>query len=173
MMQQPTELLRFISSIPVMSDGVVPMNTVETQITFNSPLYEATYSLSVIARMTQDVLTSGKIESVDAPVGAGTIVSQVLDSDLASYSPGIYLLIRMTVLESFALLYHLDRESENLQYVTSRDISRVRENINFINDYLGSEPKYHKMIEILRHMHISFGYLQNQVDVMMNSRGVR
>lgn len=173
MNQQPADLVRFIRNIPVLTDGTVPLNALEAESQFHSELYEPTFALSTIARMTQDVLNSDKLEVVDAELNPSTIVSQALDSDLASFSPSIYMLTRMVTLESFALLYHIEQESENLRYVSTKDIQRSRENINYIADFLGAEPKYHQMIEVLRHMHISFGYLQHQIDVIMKSRGVR
>lgn len=173
MIQQPSELIRFISGIPVLNDGTVPVNTLDSEAAFKSDLYTATYAVSSIARITQDVLNSDKIEVVDVQLEPGTIIKQALNSDLASYAPSIYLLVRMTVLESFALLYHIENDTENLQYVSTRDIKRIRENLNYIADYMGTEPKYYSMIEVLRHTNISFGYLQHQIDVIMNSKGVR
>lgn len=171
--QKPLDLIRFISDIPVLSDGTIPVNRTDDVAQFVSDMYTPVYSLSALARITQGTLKSDKIEVVNVSLDANTIVSKVLNSDLASYAPDIYLLVRSIVLESFALLYHIEEESSNLQYVSARDIQKIKTNINYVADYFGTDPKYYSLIETMRVMNISLGYLENQVDVIMNDRGVR
>lgn len=171
--QKPSDLIRFISNIPILNDGTVPINSLESSELFVSDLYEPTYALSALARLTQRTLNSDKIEVVNTPLDSRTIVSKVLNSDLASYSPSIYLLVRVVVLEAFALLYHIEEESSNLQYVSKRDILRIKDNVNYLADYCGTESKYLSLIEPLRDVHLSLGYIENQIDVIMKDKGVR
>jgi hypothetical protein len=171
--QKPLDLVRFVSDIPVLSDGTIPINTMDGRELYYSYMYEPVYNLSAIARITQNVLNSDKIEVVNVRLEPNTIVSQALNSDLAAYEPNIYLLLRAVVLESFALLYHMEEDSGKLQYVSSKDIQKMKTNINYIADYFGSEDKYYHMIETMRTMNISLGYLENQISLAMNNRGVR
>lgn len=170
---KPTDLIRFISNIPVLNDGTVPVSTLDSRETFVSTLYDANYILSSLARFTQDDLNSGKIGVDTQPLDPNTIVSLALNSDLASYAPEIYLLLRVVVLEAFALLYNIEEQNGNLRYVSTKDILVSKGNISYIADYFGTEPKYYKMVEALRSMHVSLGYLQNQVEIILNNRGVR
>ena len=172
-MSYSNDLIRFISSVPVLGDGTIPMNTIDSEQPFVSTLYDPVYSLTVIARKVQELINSGKIEVVSDTVDPNTIVYKALNSDLASYAPDIYTLLRAIVLESFALLYMIDNASANLQYVSAKDIKRHRTNLNYIADYLSTEPKYYHMIENLRDMNIAFGYMENQIDVIMGERGGR
>ncbi|AIW03316.1 hypothetical protein CPT_Mater159 [Bacillus phage Mater] len=48
-----SDLIRFISNVPVLTDGTIPTNTIETNASFASVLYDPTYSLSVVARLVQ------------------------------------------------------------------------------------------------------------------------
>ncbi|AIW03315.1 hypothetical protein CPT_Mater158 [Bacillus phage Mater] len=98
---------------------------------------------------------------------------KALNSDLASYAPDIYVLLKATVLESFALLYTIDTTPTNLEYMSTNDIKKARTNINYIADYMSTEGKYYHMIESLRDMNISFGYIENQIGVIMKERGGR
>jgi hypothetical protein len=172
-MAYAADLIRFVSNVPVLNDGTIPINQIETTETFISDLYSPVYSLSTVARMVQGLLNSGKIEVTTETLDSSTIVYKALNNDLASYAPNIYLLLRAVVLESFALLYTIENELKNLQYMSVKDIQRAKVNLNYVADYLSTEPKYFYMIENLRDMNISFGYLQNQIDVIMNERGRR
>ena len=167
------DLIRFISNIPVLNDGTIPVNSIETNESFSSTLYEPTYSLSVVARLVQSTLSGDTIEVSSEPLGADTVVYKALNSDLGSYAPNVYTLLRATVLESFALLYTIDTKPSDLQYMSPNDIRKMKVNLNYIADYLSTEAKYYHMIEGIRNMHNSLGYIENQIDVIMNDRGKR
>ncbi|AYJ75556.1 hypothetical protein BSP21_221 [Bacillus phage BSP21] len=167
------DLIRFISSIPVLNDGTIPLNTINTNEPFVSKLYDPVYSLSTLARITQGYLADGTIEGDNNTLDSGTIVSQALNSDLSSYSPDVYLLLRAVVLESFSLIYNIEKVPQNLQYVGTRDIQNCKTNLNYIADYFSTESKYYPFIANLRDMNVSFGYIENQIDVIMVERGGR
>lgn len=171
--KKPLDLVRFISNIPVLNDGTIPLNTMSgTGSGFTSVMYTPVYALSALARMTQPVLNSDKLELVNVDLDPNTIVYRAFNCDLASYAPDIYVLLRAVVLESFALLYSIEMESANLQYVSNRDFNNIKTNIGFIADYFSSEDKYYGMVDTLRTMSISFGYIENQVGVILNDKGV-
>lgn len=166
--KQSYELIRYISGLPIANDGTIVRNEMDTDDTFESELYTPTYSVSVLARIVQNTLNNGTIEVVDVPVEKDTITWHVLRSDLDTYAPNIDLLMRSVLLESFALVYSITEARENLKYITYKDIFRIKENINYLADYMGTEDKYLHMIEYLRSMNVSLGYIQHQVDVIMN-----
>lgn len=171
-MAYASNLVRFISNVPVLSDGTIPINMVDEGVPFTSDLYEANYSLSAVARMVQSLLKGDKIEIVEVTPDSTTIVERAFDSNLASAYPEIYLLLRAVVLESFSLLYMIDNDPAQLQYMSQKDIRRVRTNVNFIADFFSIVPAYYFMIENMRDMNISLGYLENQIEVIMSERGV-
>ncbi|AMQ66611.1 hypothetical protein BH753_gp129 [Bacillus phage Shbh1] len=170
-LEKPIELLRFISDIKVLEDGIVPIDTLDHQ-PFVSELYTPNYSLSVLARITQSVLSKGDIEPTSHDLEPHTIVYKILHSDLADESPDVYLLMRLVVLESFALVYHIDEERKQLIYTSPRDIVIIRNNINYIGDYFSTVERFRPMIETLRDMSVALGYIENQIDVIVH-RGVR
>jgi hypothetical protein len=171
--QKPLDLVRFVSNVPVLNDGTIPLNQMDgTNSGFTSNMYTPVWSLSALARMVQQDLNSDKIELVNIDLDPSTIVYQALNSDLSSFAPDIYLLLRAVVLESFALLYAIETGSTNLQYVSDKDFLNTKNNIGYIADYFSSQTKYYGLIDTLRIMRISFGYVENQVDVIMNDRGV-
>jgi len=167
--KKPLDLVKFVSSVPVLSDGTIPFNVLDDSKEFVSTLYKPVYSLSSVARLVLEDIKTDKIELINVELDPNTIVAKVMKSDLASYNPRIYALMTSVVLESFALLYSIEAASTNLQYIAAKDFLRIKENINYLADYFGTEKKYRSMIETLRNMHISFGYLENQVDVIMSN----
>ena len=171
-LQKPIDLLRFIAGIPVLDDGTVPLNTLVENVSYQSDMYTPDYALSMLARMCLDLLATKEIEGSPLPISPDTIVFQVLNCDLGHQAPDIYLLSRMVVLEAFAILYYAEQAPEYLRYVSKKDILRVKTNIQYISDYLSSEKKYLLMINSFRTTFISFGYLENQIEVVMADRGV-
>lgn len=144
-----------------------------TTVQYTSTLYTPSFSVSALARLTLEDIQRNKIELINVPLDPRTIVSQVMNSDLATYNPRVYVLVCAVVLESFALLYNLEERNTNIQYVTKKDILKMKQNVNYIADYFGTERKYRTMIETLRDIDISIGYLENQVESAMNKWVVR
>ncbi|AXQ67767.1 hypothetical protein KIOSHI_107 [Bacillus phage Kioshi] len=171
--RKPLDLVRFVSSVPVLTDGTIPLNEMGNTPQFVSSLYTPSFSVSALARLTLEDIRQNKIEVINVPLDPRTIVSQVMNSDLATYNPRVYVLVCAVVLESFALLYSLEETRTSLQYVTKKDILKIKQNINYIADYFGTERKYRPMIETLRDIDISIGYLENQVESVMNRWVVR
>ncbi|AFQ96516.1 putative membrane protein [Bacillus phage vB_BceM_Bc431v3] len=171
--RKPLDLIRFVSSVPVLPDGTIPLNEMGTTVQYTSTLYTPSFSVSALARLTLEDIQRNKIELINVPLDPRTIVSQVMNSDLATYNPRVYVLVCAVVLESFALLYNLEERNTNIQYVTKKDILKMKQNVNYIADYFGTERKYRTMIETLRDIDISIGYLENQVESAMNKWVVR
>jgi hypothetical protein len=172
--QQPEDLIRFISNIPVLSDGTIPLNTMSSSnVPYASTLYTPDFSLSILARQTQTVLNDGITFTLDTtPLNPTNIVSMALNSNLATESATTYLLLRATLLESFAFLYTIDYAPDKLRYASDTDIKRVKTNINYIADYLSTNSNFYMMIPPLRDMNISFGYIEYQIGVIMSDKGV-
>lgn len=170
--QQPADLVRFISNVPVMSDGTIPQNIITGGATFTSTMFTPVYALSILARETMPVLTNGTVQSVQTSLDPNTIVYMALNSDLSIVMPSVYILLRATVLESFAFLYSIDYAPQNLKYVTAQDFKNIKNNIKYMADYFSSDSRYYSLISPLRDMTIAFGYVENQTQVIMNDKGV-
>jgi hypothetical protein len=170
--QQPADLVRFISNVPVMSDGTIALNTISGGATFTSNIWTPVYSLSILSRETLPTFTDGTIEVVSDSLDPNTLVAMALNSDLSTTMPNVYLLLRATMLEAYSFLYSVDYAPQNLKYATAQDFTNIKNNIKYIADYFSSNSKYYGMIEPLRAMTIAFGYVENQTQVIMNDKGV-
>ncbi|AGY48498.1 hypothetical protein Spock_98 [Bacillus phage Spock] len=167
---KPATLVRFISTVTVLPDGTIPFNTMNEAPMYVSQLYKPVFSLSSVARLVLDQINQNQIPTVDIEIDPRTLVRQIMDSDLATYNPRMYTLVTSVVLESFAILYSIETESTNLQYLSQKDFQRIRENVNYIADYFSTVRRYRKIIESLRITHVSLGYLENQIDVILTDR---
>lgn len=170
--QQPADLVRFISNVPIMSDGTIPQNVITGISTFTSSMFTPVYALSILARETLPTLTNGTVEAIQTPLDPNTIVYKALNSDLSIVMPSVYVLLRATVLEAFSFLYSIDYAPQNLKYVTAKDFANIKNNIKYIADYFSSDSRYYSLIGPLRDMTIAFGYVENQTQVIMNDKGV-
>lgn len=167
---KPATLVRFISTVTVLPDGTIPFNTMNEAPMYVSQLYKPVFSLSSVARLVLDQINQNLVPTVDIEIDPRTLVKQIMDSDLATYNPRMYTLVTSVVLESFAILYSIETESTNLQYLSQKDFQRIRENVNYIADYFSTVRRYRKIIESLRITHVSLGYLENQIDVILTDR---
>lgn len=172
MIQKPAELVRFISGVNIDSEGTVHLDQLDVDDTFESELYSPTFSVSVMSRMVLDEINK-TVELLDMPVEKDSFIGLVLASDLQDYSPYIYLLTKIVALECYSVVYCIDEDRNKLRYVTKKDVHRIKENINYLADYMGTEDKYYKVVESLRDMYIALGYVENQLDVIINDREVR
>jgi hypothetical protein len=170
--QQPADLVRFISNVPVMSDGTIPQNIIDGVATFHSNMFTPVYALSILSRETASILTDGTVEAVQTSLDPSTIVYMALNCDLSIVMPSVYTLLRATVLEAFSFLYSIDYAPQNLKYVTAQDFVNIKNNIKYIADYFSSDSRYYKLISPMRDMTIAFGYVENQTQVIMNDKGV-
>src|SRR5690606_31527159 len=110
-MKHSSELIKFISNINILGGGEVPVDMVG-EGEERSSNYTPEFFVSSLARIMGDIIDVGGVETIDRPLEEETIVRKVLDSDLSLYAPDIYLLVRVVVLESFALLYHINNNTE-------------------------------------------------------------
>ncbi len=160
---KPEVLVSFCSGIYPMENGVIPFNTINDAPMFKSDMYSPVFSLSAVAMLVLKKIRAEQVATNTLDVDKRTVVSLARESDISSTNPRMYTLIVSTVLEAFAILYTIESESPDISYLTKKDFKRVRENVNYIVDYLSTERKYRHMIESFRDFELSFGYMENQV----------
>lgn len=171
--EQPADLVRFIGQLSPLSDGTVPLNLWGDVQLFESELFDCDYTLSVLAQKVLDDIREESIIGVNTPLPEGSLIGKLLNSNLSSFEPNIYTLCRIVVLESFSLVYHINLGIYTLKYASKKDITRSKDNLNYLADYFGTVPEYYSLIDTLRTMYISFGYIENQLNVIMSDLNIR
>ena len=172
---QSTDLLRFMTNIAISPEGVVSINLMgeDQSGEFVSTLYEPTYSVSALARITHKLLRTESVKEASLKLPPNTLTHKLLNSQLKSEALDIYTLTQTVVLESFALVYHIREDTKGLRFMTIRDMKRVRENLNYIGDFFGTRKEYYHLIEDVRNMNIALGYIEHQIETIQNTRAVR
>lgn len=172
---QSTDLVRFISNISISSEGQVSINLLgEDRLEdFESALFEPTYSISALARITYGMVRSGIVVEDVIQLPSNTFTQKVLNSQLKNEALDIYTLTQSVVLEAFALVYHIREDKTGLRYMTLKDMKRVRTNLSYIGDFFGTKKEYYHLIEDVRNMNIALGYIEHQIDTIQNSKAVR
>lgn len=172
---QSTDLMRFMTNIYVSPEGVVSINLLEEDQTgaFVSVLYEPTFTVSALARVTHKLLKTESIREASLKLPPNTLTSKLLNSQLKTEAVDIYTLAQTVVLEAFSLVYHIREDRRGLRFMTIRDMRRVRENLNYIGDFFGTRKEYYHLIEDVRNMNIALGYIEHQIEAIQNTRAVR
>lgn len=164
--RQTSSLLRFLKTIDVSNDTRVLANRLDGELTFTSKYYTPNLILSELAVKALQDIKSDVVPHTDTDINKESIVNSLRKTDLAIKEPGVYQILQTIVLEAFALINSVTESPTALKYVTKKDIALTRENINYVSDYLGDYPDYITVLDKLRELDISFGYIENQLDLM-------
>lgn len=172
---------------------VSPTNQVILNQGIKLPNFETkhspTFSISTIAHEVKNRIGTDIIPS-PIPPDTESFSWRVQQSILKDYDDLAYTLIRMSLLESVAFIYTIQQDQTLLKYLKESDIKTVKENLNYLADYLGEINTIHQSqdenqsesidMELLlsplqnfvldiRDMTVSFGYIQCQVDLLQNN----
>lgn len=121
----------------------------------------STLSINILKEINSDRITISPID-----FNNNTIVTKVNDTNIKSQAPKIYLIIQTIVLEAYAIVNCFLENPSSLKYLTKKDVQVVRENINYVCDYLGDFEEYISVVDELRELDINFGYIENQIDII-------
>ena len=117
--------------------------------------------MNILKEINEDRIKMSPVDFND-----NTIVTKVRDTDIKSQAPRIYLIIQTIVLEAYAIVNCFLENPSSLKYLSKKDVQIVRENINYVCDYLGDFEDYISVVSELRELDINFGYIENQIEVI-------
>ena len=168
-MDYPIEYYNLLSSIQI---DVVKHTLVMDEVAMNIDIkdYETPYEynllLSSLAYKFSSLIKTftPKLAMLDSE----SIYYQVVNTSLPNKHYGIYSLIKGIYLETLAINYANDKDNSLFDSLSIEDIKRVRNNIEYVCDWLGSYREYRKLIEYFRTADLSLGYIQNSLDVLLN-----
>ncbi|WNM50892.1 hypothetical protein Alsa3_CDS0023 [Staphylococcus phage Alsa_3] len=138
----------------------------DTEITFVSKFYTPTLKLSTISNKILKEMKNGKIPITSYDVTNNTIVNKIENTNIKSQAPRIYLILQTIILEAYSLVNTFLENEENIEYISANDILIVRDNINYVCDYLADYPEYASIISDLRNLELNFGYIEKQLGVI-------
>lgn len=164
--EQTNGLISFIRNIKGDFDNNVVRNVLDDNVNFVSRYYTPTLRLSTLSINILKEINSDRITISPVDFNNNTIVTKVNDTNIKSQAPKIYLIIQTIVLEAYAIVNCFLENPSSLKYLTKKDVQVVRENINYVCDYLGDFEEYISVVDELRELDINFGYIENQIDII-------
>lgn len=164
--EQTNGLISFIRNIKGDFDNNVVINVLDDNLHFVSRYYTPTLRLSTLSINILKEINSDRVAISPVDFNNNTIVTKVKETNIKSQAPRIYLIIQTIVLEAYAIVNCFLENPSSLKYLTKKDVQVVRENINYVCDYLGDYEEYISVVDELRELDINFGYIENQIDVI-------
>ncbi|XWX29927.1 hypothetical protein KQUDLBSD_CDS0087 [Staphylococcus phage PG-2021_40] len=164
--EQTNGLISFIRNIKGDFENNVVRNVLDDNVNFVSRYYTPTLRLSTLSINILKEINSDRITISPVDFNNNTIVTKVNDTNIKSQAPKIYLIIQTIVLEAYAIVNCFLENPSSLKYLTKKDVQVVRENINYVCDYLGDFEEYISVVDELRELDINFGYIENQIDII-------
>lgn len=164
--EQTTGLISFIGGIKGDYDNNIIRNTLDDKVSFVSRYYTPTLRLSTLSMNILKEINEDRIKMSPVDFNDNTIVTKVRDTDIKSQAPRMYLIIQTIVLEAYAIVNCFLENPSSLKYLSKKDVQIVRENINYVCDYLGDFEDYISVVSELRELDINFGYIENQIEVI-------
>lgn len=163
---QSASLIRFLNKL---NKGTVTNQTgtkygfLVMELDFVSDYYTPRIEISEVSEEILTDIRNNEIITTGDDVTDSTIIKKVEASDLEELAPNIYKLLQMVILESYTIVNCFTENTEQLHRITAEDIKRVRENLNYVTDFMGSYSRYSNIIPDLRQLDICFGYLEHQL----------
>jgi len=163
---QSTDLMRFIKTMNISTDGKIVTNILDEEPNYISRFFTPKLQVNKLSSNILDLLESEEIQEVNTDLSQDTVTKKILDSDLKLTNSYVYKLCQAVVLECFALIYAIEERPELMQYIDEKDIQLTRENTKYVIDNLGSDNQYTSIVEDLINMDIALGYIQKQLKMI-------
>lgn len=163
---QSTDLMRFIKTMNISTDGKIVTNILDEEPNYISRFFTPNLQVNKLSYNILDLLESEEIQEVNTDLSQDTVTKKILDSDLKLVNSYVYKLCQSVVLECFSLIYAIEERPELMQYIDEKDIQLTRENTKYVIDNLGSDNQYTSIVEDLTNMDIALGYIQKQLKMI-------
>lgn len=98
----------------------------------------------------------------------GQLTEQMAQTDMFHYYPGAFQVLDFTVLEITALNWAFTNAPRLINYISKKDIKRIRYNLKVMADWCGSHEDYLSFIPRLRRLNIDLGMLENKLNYIIN-----
>lgn len=168
----PVQTYIFLTSIPVTAEHKLNITSSDLLSEFPDSNNQPSLSISPLAY----TFLNNYVDTA-TPDYSGvedTILYPILGSGIgANNHVVIYEIMQAIGLESMALTYAYTYDQTLYEEISTRDIKRTRKNIRLLCDWLGSNDTYQYLVEWFRNVELSLGYLENQIDLLVNGLSIR
>nr|DAN11178.1 MAG TPA: hypothetical protein [Herelleviridae sp.] len=162
---QTASLLRFLNTLSP-TQVEVRRNLLDEQIGFVSRYYTPNLHMSELAQNVLYDIQNENVRTAEHDYNRHSIVAKIDKSELKLQEPKIYLILQTIILEAYAIVNCFVENPQSLKYLTVRDLSITRENLNYVADYLSDYDEYNSMVSDLRDLDICFGNIELQLPII-------
>lgn len=168
MKPQSTDLIRFITTLPVDNQGKIVLNIIDKQgePTFISRYFTPRLEVNPIAPVVIQRVISKEITQTTQSLSNNTLTIEIVNSGLKQENLYVYRLCQSVLLDCFSLVYAIEEDRDLLARVTSAELTTTLENIKYIMDYTGGYDKYSSLNSRFNNVYIAVGYLKAQLPVL-------
>lgn len=152
----------FIRKLRVNPENAVVENFLDKGLPQISSYYTPRRELSELAVRTLEDLNRNRITSTKNKTHPDSLPGLVFNSGVTDEYPELLVYFRIVMLEMFSVVYALKYREDLQEYMSDQDIKHTRENINYIVDVLGFDPRYKDLILSLQTVEVELGYIQAQ-----------
>lgn len=165
--EQPRELLKFIETLKINTNGSFVRNALDNSIIAVSGYFTPQGQVSQLASAVHSAIKSGDVfTALLGQKETSSLTSLIKDSTLRYDDPFIYQMLQAIVTEGFSLVYATENQPELMYYYSKEDASRLHENINYVADILAQKDNtlYYDVINELRNLDTDTMYLYSLVN---------
>ena len=165
--EQPRELLKFIETLKINTNGSFVRNALDNSIIAVSGYFTPQGKVSQLASTVHSAIKSGDVfTALLGQKETSSLTSLIKDSTLRYDDPFIYQMLQAIVTEGFSLVYATENQPELMYYYSKEDASRLHENINYVADILAQKDNtlYYDVINELRNLDTDTMYLYSLVN---------
>lgn len=165
--EQPRELLKFIETLKINTNGSFVRNALDNSIIAVSGYFTPQGQVSQLASTVHSAIKSGDVfTALLGQKETSSLTSLIKDSTLRYDDPFIYQMLQAIVTEGFSLVYATENQPELMYYYNKEDASRLHENINYVADILAQKDNtaYYDVINELRNLDTDTMYMYSLIN---------
>lgn len=165
--EQPRELLKFIETLKINTNGSFVRNALDNSIIAVSGYFTPQGQVSQLASTVHSAIKSGDVfTALLGQKETSSLTSLIKNSTLRYDDPFIYQMLQAIVTEGFSLIYATENQPELMYYYNKEDASRLHENINYVADILAQKGNtaYYDVINELRNLDTDTMYMYSLIN---------
>lgn len=167
----PASYLTFIKGTPLNADGTLDITSEELNKDYgNSVGYSLAISDCSYLLYTDRLTDCFPDYTTDV---SGKLIPEIMSSKMKVNNSASYKLLQGICLEITSIMFCMNNDITYFEYLSPRDVERVRKNLSFIADWCSSYTEYRYLVRYLRRAEIDLGFIENFITVLFNQAKVQ
>lgn len=135
---QNKDLITFITAIQLEADGSISTSPLDENLPVISKFFTPNIKVSILSTRVQNLLKASNSEIVPTTdVVISDLMKAIKGSNLKYNNPNLYRLLQTVLLESFSVIYAIEKDESLQVLINKKDAMRIHENINYVLEMVG------------------------------------